>query len=112
MNEFKIDGLTLSQIRDLNNDGRSPKTGRKLPRESNSALARLSKQSNWNKLVVKGAACQLTKIAHDLQLVNDQDLLSLTKAISKLETLLLNRLSELYEAQRAYELAKRAKLEK
>lgn len=105
-------GLTNAQVSDCYKADRSPKTGRRLRSSNPTKLERLSKQSNWNKLIVKGAAANLTKIAYGLQITNDADLVYLTKAISKLETLLLNRLSELYEAQRAYELAQRAKLEK
>lgn len=110
--KFTIDGLTLDQLSDLRKANRSPKTGRRLPKPSDSKLSKLNKVSNWNKLIVKGAAVQLTKIAQDLQITNDQDLLALTKAISKIESLMLNKLSELYEAQKAYELYQRKIAEK
>ena len=103
--------LTNAQVRDCYNADRSPRTGRRLRSSMPTRLERLSKVNNWNKLMVKGAAINLTKVAYDLQITNEQDLLSLTKAISKIETILLNKLSELYEAQKAYELNERAKWE-
>ena len=102
-------GLTIGQCRDLDKVNRSHTTGRRLRQSGVTRLELISKKNNWSKLVVKGAAVQLTQIAHDLQITNEQDLLSLTKAISKIETILLNKLSELYEAQKAYELNERAK---
>lgn len=102
-------GLSHSQYIDCLKDNRSPMTGKRYPKSSNSKLARISRQSNWNKLKVKGSAANLLNVAHSIHITNDAELVSLTKAISKIESILLNRLSELYEAQRAYELNERAK---
>lgn len=74
-----------------------------------SLLSKESKKVNWNKLQIRGAVANLHRVARDLRLSNEESI-SLSRAIQKLEGMLLNKLAEDYEAFKATELSERGKL--
>lgn len=96
-------GLTSDQIRDCYAANRSPRTGRLLRTSNQTPLEKQSKIVNWNKLMVTGAVANLQKVSGQLWLtVDEQD--SLTKAILKIERLILNKLAEDYEVFKAEQI--------
>lgn len=96
-------GLTSDQIRDCYAANRSPSTGRRLRTSNQTPLEKQSKIVNWNKLMVTGAVANLQKVSSSLWLtVDEQD--SLTKAILKIERLMLNKLVEDYEVFKAEQI--------
>ena len=96
-------GLTNDQVRDCYLANRNPKTGKRFRTSLPIALERRSKIVNWNKLMVTGASRNLQKVARDLCITSDE-LMSLEKAIMKIETMMVNKLAKDYEAFKANEL--------
>jgi len=101
---FGGSGLTRDQYYDCINAGRSTKTGRHVRTSEPSKLERRAKQVNWNKLLITGAACNLSKVLGDMNISADQRQHA-SEAIRKLEQLMLNRLAEDYEVFKAEYLA-------
>ena len=71
-----------------------------------SRLSQQSKKVNWAKLQIKGGAGNLIKASAMLDLKPD-DRMNLLKAIMKIETMMVNKLEEDYEAFKATELYER-----
>lgn len=70
-------------------------------------LSQQSKKVNWAKLRIKGASIALQTIADDQLNLTFDELVSLNKAINKIEVLMTNKLAEDYEAFKATELHER-----
>jgi hypothetical protein len=92
-------GLTRDQCADCYKAGRSPKTGKRFRTSPPTPLEQACKKINWAKLTVKGASIAMRK-AVDLMVLRPAEADDLNKTIRKLETLLLDKLTEGYEVKR------------
>ena len=69
-----------------------------------SRLSQQSKKVNWARLRIKGASIALQTIADDQLNLTFDELVSLNKAINKIEMLMINKLVEDYKVFKATEL--------